>query len=64
MFVYFSQIKEVSSLCELPKGAIIKQIDGNSVDGMCGVCGKPVFSLDDKIQENENYWHTECGQRT
>ncbi len=60
MFVYFSQLKEVESLDELPEFAIIKKIDGNEVDGMCGVCHKPVFSNDTKVEENENYWHKSC----
>ena len=63
MFVYFSQLKEVESLEELPEFAIIKKINGIEVAGMCGVCDKPVFSNDKKVEENGNYWHKSCASR-
>ncbi len=63
MNVYFSQLKKVTSLNELPEFIIIHKIDGKTVDGMCGVCDNPVFSEDDKLEENGNYWHKSCASR-
>lgn len=42
----------------VPAGAVIEAVDGREVDGICEVCGMPVFDDEDYIQDSEGViWH-------
>lgn len=60
MYVLYSKLQEVENLEELPKNAVIQQIDGNVVLGICVMCGEPIFDRDDILEENDGFKHTIC----